>query len=111
MNPLPFVEIEKLQALYMNNLNVVLDTFLNKGPDSVLPEYYDLWLHNDQIVTLTDHQNVKAKIVGITKDYGLLIAKELVSGTNTQFTGNVYHLQPDGNTFDIFKGLISKKVI
>ncbi|SCU92747.1 LANO_0E01970g1_1 [Lachancea nothofagi CBS 11611] len=107
---LPLVEVEKLQALYMNNLDFILKEFLDYGADRMLPEYYKLWLHTDQIVTLTDHQNTRAKLVGITKDYGLLIAKELISGTNTQFTGNIYHLQPDGNTFDIFKGLISKKV-
>ncbi|CEP62548.1 biotin--[acetyl-CoA-carboxylase] ligase BPL1 LALA0_S05e08086g [Lachancea lanzarotensis] len=108
---LPEVEVEKLQALYMNNLDQIIKKFINYGADSMLSEYYKLWLHTDQIVTLTDHHNVRAKLVGITKDYGLLIAKELTPGTNTQFTGNLYHLQPDGNTFDIFKGLISKKVI
>ncbi|SCU81282.1 LAME_0B06348g1_1 [Lachancea meyersii CBS 8951] len=108
---LPEVEVEKLQALYMNNLDLLIKEFINYGVDRMLPEYYKLWLHTDQIVTLTDHQNIRAQLVGITKDYGLLIAKELASGSNTQFTGNVYHLQPDGNTFDIFKGLISKKVI
>ncbi|SCU92028.1 LADA_0F13762g1_1 [Lachancea dasiensis] len=107
---LPEVEVEKLQALYMNNLDFILKEFVDNGVDRMLPEYYNLWLHTNQIVTLTDHQNIRAKLVGITKDYGLLIAKELVPGTNTQFTGNVYELQPDGNSFDIFKGLISKKV-
>lgn len=111
MTLLPLIEVEKLQALYMNNLDTILKKFVNNGPEEILPDYYDLWLHNNQIVTLTDHNNIRAKIVGITKDYGLLIAKELVTGTNTQFTGNTYHLQPDGNTFEIFKGLISKKVI
>ncbi|SCU99222.1 LAFA_0G22738g1_1 [Lachancea sp. 'fantastica'] len=111
MSLLPEVEVEKLQALYMNNLDQLMKQFINYGADGMLPEYYKLWLHTNQIVTLTDHHNVRAKLVGITKDYGLLIAKELASGTNTQFTGNLYHLQPDGNTFDIFKGLISKKVV
>ena len=75
-----------------------------------MPSYYELWLHSNQIVTLPDHGNTQAMITGITEDYGLLIAKELVSGSSTQFTGNVYNLQPDGNTFDIFKSLIAKKV-
>ncbi|SCV99824.1 LAFE_0B03312g1_1 [Lachancea fermentati] len=109
MELLPYVEVEKLQALYMNHLDIILKKFVDYGAESILPEYYKLWLHTGQIVTLTDHQNVRAKISGITKDYGLLIAKELISGTNTQFTGTTFHLQPDGNTFDIFRGLISKK--
>ncbi|QLL31628.1 hypothetical protein HG536_0B04920 [Torulaspora globosa] len=103
------IQIEKLQALYMNHLEAYLRKFIDYGASSILPDYYRLWLHSNQIVTLMDHHNARAMITGITEDYGLLVAKELVSGSNTQFTGSIYHLQPDGNSFDIFKGLISKK--
>ena len=41
-------------------------------------------------------------IKGITPDYGLLIAEDVE-------TKKVLHLQPDGNSFDIFKGLVYKK--
>ncbi|SCU92710.1 LAMI_0E11694g1_1 [Lachancea mirantina] len=109
LEPLPPIEIEKLLAFYMNELNHLVEEFLANGTDRILPEYYKLWLHSDQIVSLMDHQNVRAKLVGITEDYGLLIAKELYPGTNAEYTGTTYHLQPDGNTFDIFRGLISKK--
>lgn len=105
------IEIEKLQALYMNHLETYIRKFIDYGASSVLSDYYRLWLHSNQIVTLMDHNNARAVITGITEDYGLLVAKELVSGSNTQFTGSVYHLQPDGNSFDIFKGLISKKAV
>ncbi|EJS44417.1 bpl1p [Saccharomyces arboricola H-6] len=107
---LPEIKAEKLQALYMNNLEVLLKEFINYGAAEILPSYYDLWLHSNQIVTLPDHGNTQAMITGITEDYGLLIAKEVKKGSITQFTGNVYSLQPDGNTFDIFKSLIAKKV-
>lgn len=108
LEPLPYLETEKLQALYMNNLQTLVDAFLQGETPKILNEYYKNWLHSDQIVTLADH-NTRAKIVGITTDYGFLIAKELQDGCDTNFTGSVYHLQPDGNTFDIFKGLIAKK--
>lgn len=104
-------EVEKLHALYMNNLEALIRKFVDFGPASILPEYYKLWLHSNQIVTLTDHNNVRAMITGITEDYGLLIARELRPGSDSHFTGSVYHLQPDGNTFDIFRGLISKKAL
>ncbi|KAL6947427.1 hypothetical protein ACO0RG_000001 [Hanseniaspora osmophila] len=107
---LPDVEHEKLLALYVNHLNETINSFINVGPKGVLGEYYENWLHSSQIITLTEHNSVRAKIVGITEDYGLLIAKELMVGSDDVFTGTVHHLQPDGNTFDIFKGLISKKV-
>ena len=109
LDPLPPIQVEKLLALYMNNLQVILANFIDHGAKVVLPEYYRLWLHTDQIVTLSDHNNVRAIVKGITQDYGMLIAHELVSGSDTQTTGNVYHLQPDGNSFDIFRGLIAKK--
>ncbi|CCD22370.1 biotin--[acetyl-CoA-carboxylase] ligase BPL1 NDAI_0A02120 [Naumovozyma dairenensis CBS 421] len=108
---LPNIEVEILLAKYMNNLEVLLKQFIDRGAAIILPQYYNLWLHSEQIVTLTSLGNIRAKISGITPDYGLLIAKELVSGSDSDFTGNVYHLQPDGNTFDIFKGLIAQKAI
>lgn len=103
------IEAEKLHALYMNNLQSLLKGFVDYGASSILPQYYNLWLHSNQIVTLNNHNSAKAKIVGITEDYGLLIAKELVPGNSSQFTGSTYHLQPDGNSLDVFRGLISKK--
>ncbi|CCH61760.1 hypothetical protein TBLA_0F02180 [Henningerozyma blattae CBS 6284] len=110
LSPLPHVSVETLLAKYMNNFEIILDQFINYGVQPLLPQYYDLWLHSNQIVTLGDYGNSQARIVGITEDYGLLIAKELESGSLTSFTGKTFHLQPDGNSFDIFKGLISKKV-
>ncbi|CCK69500.1 biotin--[acetyl-CoA-carboxylase] ligase BPL1 KNAG_0C03960 [Huiozyma naganishii CBS 8797] len=107
---LPHIDVEILQALYMNNLEVLLKMFVDYGSSTILPEYYRYWLHSNQIVTLTSHQNIRAKITGITSDYGLLIAEELMPGSDYKLTGVVYHLQPDGNTFDIFRGLIAKKV-
>ncbi|AQZ10610.1 BPL1 (YDL141W) [Zygosaccharomyces parabailii] len=103
------IEVEKLHALYMNELQSALQKFVQYGASSLLPDYYNLWLHSNQVVTLNDHNDVRAKIVGITEDYGLLIVRELVPGSNSEFTGSIYHLQPDGNSLDVFKGLISKK--
>jgi biotin--protein ligase len=54
-------------------------------------------------VTLTTHDNVRAKIVGITSDYGMLEVVG-VDGDKQRYT-----LQPDGNSFDMLKGLIIKK--
>lgn len=108
---LPHVEIEILQARYMNELENLLSQFVDYGSNFILPDYYKFWLHSNQIVTLTSHGNVRCKITGITEDYGLLIAEELQQGSDDRFTGVIYNLQPDGNTFDIFNGLLAKKVI
>ncbi|KAI8074474.1 biotin-protein ligase [Gongronella butleri] len=68
-----------------------------------LDQYYKRWLHSDKLVTLTTHDNVRAKIVGITSDYGMLEA------VNADDNRTRYTLQPDGNSFDMLKGLIIKK--
>jgi biotin--protein ligase len=54
-------------------------------------------------VTLTTHDDERVKIIGITSDYGMLEAAS-VSDPRKKFT-----LQPDGNSFDMLKGLIIKK--
>ncbi|AGO11853.1 AaceriADR085Wp [[Ashbya] aceris (nom. inval.)] len=109
LNLLPDISVEELLAKYMNSLDVILKDFVNHGPQIVLPRYYKLWMHSGQIITLTEH-NCRAKISGITPDYGLLIANELKQNSDDEYTGRVYHLQPDGNTFDIFRGLLSRRV-
>ena len=106
---LPNLCPERLLSLYMNHLNDLLKDFICFGARAILPEYYEYWLHTNQVVTLQDHGGIRVKIVGITEDYGLLIAKELVPGSNTLETGATYHLQPDGNTFDMFRGLIARR--
>ncbi|RCI05089.1 biotin holocarboxylase synthetase [Rhizopus stolonifer] len=68
-----------------------------------LDKYYKRWLHSDKLVTLTTHNDEKARIVGITSDYGMLEAVS-VNDPRKRFT-----LQPDGNSFDMLKGLIIKK--
>ncbi|KAL7728866.1 hypothetical protein ACLKA6_004209 [Drosophila palustris] len=64
--------------------------------------YYDLWLHSEQNVRicLQNDQEKDASIVGID-DYGFLKVK-LANGT-------IETVQPDGNSFDMLKGLIVPK--
>ena len=62
-----------------------------------------LHLSRDQLVTLTTvDPPVKARIVGITPDHGLL-------RTLPEYGGNFIDLQPDGNSFDLMEGLIKVK--
>jgi biotin--protein ligase len=70
--------------------------------------YYSDWLHMDQIVALEAEGGVRARIKGITRDYGLLIAEEL--GWEDRPTGKVWQLQSDSNSFDFFKGLVKRKI-
>lgn len=69
--------------------------------------YYDTWLHTDQIVTLEQHGHKRAKIVGISDDWGMLLAREILDSDRM---GDVVTLQSDSNSFDFFKGLLKKKI-
>lgn len=93
---------EKILAKYLTIFNKMFQKFKSFGFKPFLADYYNLWFHSNQIVTLNDEGNAKAEIFGITPDWGMLMAKDLK-------TGNVYQLQPDGNSFDMFNGLISQK--
>ena len=70
--------------------------------------YYRNWLHMDQIVTLETEGGARARIKGITTDWGLLVAEEL--GWQDRPTGKKWSLQSDSNSFDFFRGLLKRKV-
>ena len=59
-------------------------------------------------MTLEAEGGIRARIKGITTDWGLLVAEEL--GWEDRGTGRMVTLQSDSNSFDFFKGLIKKKV-
>lgn len=93
---------EKLLAGYLTHFNQMYEKFVNVGFEPFLKEYYSFWFHSGQNVQLHDQGGVKAKIIGITPDWGMLMVKQ-------DDNGRIWELQPDGNSFDMFRGLISKK--
>ncbi|KAF9436348.1 biotin holocarboxylase synthetase [Entomortierella beljakovae] len=61
------------------------------------------------IVTLTTiSPNKRVRIKGVTPDYGLL-RTVAVDDQGRDVPSEEYRLQPDGNSFDMLKGLISQK--
>lgn len=104
----PFTH-EKLLASILAHFESLYATFLHTGFSREMEgEYYDNWLHTNQIVTLESEGGVRAKIKGITRDWGLLLAEEL--GWEDRGTGRVVQLQSDSNSFDFFRGLVRRKV-
>jgi len=100
---------EKLLARILTTLEATYGQFSRTGWEGNLEsQYYKHWLHSDQIVTLEAEGGVKAKVKGITRDFGLLLAEEL--GWEDRPTGRVWQLQSDSNSFDFFKGLVKRKV-
>ncbi|ORY61435.1 biotin-protein ligase [Pseudomassariella vexata] len=106
---LPPFRIEKLLARILTRIEVLYKQFLRQGFSKELEElYYSYWLHGRQIVTLEAHGGVKARIMGITTDWGLLKAEEL--GSDDRPTGKMWALQSDENSFDFFRNLVKRKL-
>ncbi|GAA6043803.1 hypothetical protein JCM8097_007718 [Rhodosporidiobolus ruineniae] len=110
---LPPFTPERLLAVIMSKFGEMWEPFLRDGFEPFLDRYLTRWIHSDQIVTLeTTSQPVR--ITSITTDHGLLrtTAIQLDRDGREIFGGSVggqpqyIDLQPDGNRFDILKGLI-----
>lgn len=94
--------------------------------------YYRHWLHSGQVVTLESSAEVRirgpggggssgvgggvpvrARITGITTDYGMLRAEELSGDADGEErdrpTGREMVLESDYNSFDFFRGLVRRK--
>lgn len=106
---LPPFRIEKLLARILTRLEVLYTHFVRKGfTEEMERKYYTHWLHGRQIVTLEAEGGARARIVGITRDWGMLRAEDLNSDDRP--TGKMWALQSDENSFDFFKGLVRRKV-
>ncbi|PKX98773.1 biotin--[acetyl-CoA-carboxylase] ligase BPL1 [Aspergillus novofumigatus IBT 16806] len=103
------ITLEKLLARCLTTFEELYTRFLRTGFDREFETmYYDDWLHMHQVVTLEEEGGARARIKGITRDYGLLLAEEL--GWDDRPTGRVWQLQSDSNSFDFFRGLVKRKV-
>jgi biotin--protein ligase len=101
---LPPFTLEKLLARVLTSFEALYKSFCRTGFDKELQKlYYKHWLHTDQIVTLEMEGGARAKVLGITTDWGLLRVEQL--GWEDRGTGKVWELQSDSNSFDFFKGL------
>ncbi|KAI9259350.1 biotin-protein ligase [Sporodiniella umbellata] len=101
---LPSITSEQLLADIVVLFENYYLKFLAEGIDTwFLDAYYERWLHSQSIVTLESYNNERARILGITPDYGMLKVESL------DRPGKFYGLLPDGNRFDMMKGLIVQK--
>ncbi|KAG9126083.1 biotin holocarboxylase synthetase [Ceratobasidium sp. 392] len=70
--------------------------------------YLERWLHSDELVTLeTTTPSTRVRICGINPDTGFL--RTLPEPGQALSSGSFIDLQPDGNSFDMMKGLIKTK--
>ncbi|KAL0264140.1 biotin holocarboxylase synthetase [Diplodia seriata] len=106
---LPPFRAEKLLASILTRFEELYRRFCREGWGEEMERlYYAYWLHAGQVVTLEQEGGVRARIKGVTRDWGLLVAEEL--GWEDRPTGRCWQLQSDSNSFDFFKGLLRKKL-
>ncbi|GAB7348868.1 hypothetical protein MBLNU459_g7569t1 [Dothideomycetes sp. NU459] len=108
---LPAMTPEKLLAAILSRFEALHRRFASPANTAAfapfLDDYYRAWLHQGQLVTLETEGGMRARIKGISPDWGLLVAEEL--GWEDRPTGKVVQLQSDSNSFDFFKGLVRRK--
>ncbi|XP_057664831.1 biotin--protein ligase [Diorhabda carinulata] len=85
-----------------NELERIYNIVQSGNIDYFFDLYYKYWLHSDSEVSVasTSGQSMKMKIVGID-EFGFLKVQSP--------EGDVSTIHPDGNTFDMLQGLISRK--
>jgi len=90
-------------ALIMNRFEEFFSIFSQQGFIPFLELYYQYWFHSNEKVKLeTEEGTIEVVIQGITPS-GFLDAKDAHSE-------KYYELHPDGNSFDLMRGLIHKKI-
>ena len=110
--PRPAFTPEQLLARLVTSFSALYGRFRATGFDPWFERlYYRHWLHSGQAVTLETEGGTRARIKGITRDWGLLVAEELAQGSDgtERGTGKTFELQSDSNSFDFFKGLVKRK--
>ncbi|KAI0400267.1 class II aaRS and biotin synthetase [Xylaria palmicola] len=104
----PF-RVERLTARILTRLEALYGLFVRAGFAGELERaYYAEWLHGRQVVALEAEGGARARIVGITRDWGMLQAEAL--GADDRPTGRMWALQSDENSFDFFRGLVKRKI-
>ncbi|OUM68117.1 hypothetical protein PIROE2DRAFT_4258 [Piromyces sp. E2] len=89
---------EELLAKIMYNIDTYYKKFTNEGFKSLIDEYYQFWLHSNALVKV---EGLDAKIIGID-EFGCLRVLLL----DDEHKNEERTLLPDGNSFDMLKGLI-----
>ncbi|KAF4122782.1 biotin---protein ligase [Geosmithia morbida] len=101
--------VEALLACILTRLETVHAQFVREGFSVNLENrYYRHWLHTDQLITLETESGARARVRGITRDWGMLRVEEIDG--HGRGVGRLWTLQSDENSFDYWKGLVRRKV-
>lgn len=99
---LPYVVYEKFFANVFNEMERIIEIVQSGNMPYLFDLYYKNWLHTDAEIVIVDAKGKKklATIIGVD-DYGYLLVQQ--AGHKPE------SVHPDGNSFDILRGLISAK--
>ncbi|KAL3123384.1 hypothetical protein niasHT_004556 [Heterodera trifolii] len=97
--------VEEVLAWTMNEFEYFVNVFEKKGRAEFLKLYYRFWMHSHEEVQILHSENggrrEKVVIRGLD-EYGYLEVR-------SKETGQIMNVMDDGNTFDLFHGLIVPK--
>lgn len=102
------LHLESLLARIVTRLESIHAQFRRQGfSENLEQRYYRHWLHTGQAISLEAEGGVGARVLGITRDWGMLRAEE--TDAEGRGTGKIWTLQSDENSFDFWKGLVRRK--
>lgn len=102
------LRLETLLARILTRIEAIYAQFRREGFSAdIESRYYKHWLHSGQTIALEQEAGAKARVVGITQDWGMLKVAEV--DRLGKATGRIWTLQSDENSFDYWKGLIRRK--
>ncbi|KAG6003146.1 hypothetical protein E4U21_002300 [Claviceps maximensis] len=103
------LRLETLLARILTRLESLYAQFRREGFTEALERrYYRHWLHTGQAVSLEAEGGVRARVLGITRDWGMLRVEEM--DREGRATGKMWTLQSDENSFDFWRGLVRRKM-
>lgn len=99
---LPYVGYEQFFANVFNEMENLIDIVQTGNMAHLFDLYYQNWLHTDAEIVIIDSKGKKklATIIGVD-DFGYLLVQQPGQAPES--------VHPDGNSFDILRGLISAK--
>lgn len=102
------LHLETLLARILTRIEAVYAQFRREGFSANLESrYYRHWLHTGQEITLEAEAGTRARVLGITRDWGMLRVEE--TDREGRGTGRIWSLQSDENSFDYWKGLVRRR--
>ncbi|KND86949.1 Biotin--protein ligase, partial [Tolypocladium ophioglossoides CBS 100239] len=104
----PPLRLEALLARILTRLEAAYAQFRREGfSDDLERRYYRHWLHTGQAISLEAEGGLRARVLGITRDWGMLRVEQ--TDAEGRGTGRIWSLQSDENSFDFWRGLVRRK--